>query len=138
MSFQTLLRLQAKQKRGDMYSSYYACSSTIPKAHKELNESSVNTTVTQDFLTGRMNSWQEHVFITITLFLKPGDGVWWQPVAEGYEFFDGTEEPDTRLEDPLLQHFRDVTLQEIYRMKLWQEVYEQNIVLPTQTILYQW
>ena len=127
-----LLRLQAKQKRGDMYSSYYACSSRISKAHKELNESSANTTVTQDFLTGRMNSWQEHLK-RIALFLKPGDGVWWQPVAEGYEFFDGTEEPDTRPEGPPLQHFRDVTLQEIYRMKqsVWQEVYEQNIVLPT-------
>ena len=137
-----LLRLQAKQKRGDMYSSYYACSSRVSKAHKELNGCSANTIVTKDFLTGRMNSWQEHLK-RISLFLRPGDGVWWQPVTQGYEFFDGTEEPDTHQEGPELQHFRDVTLQQIYNMKksVWQEVCEQkhHTTYPIhQTIFYQW
>ena len=77
-----------------------------------------------------MNSWQEHLK-RIALFLMPGDGVWWQPVTEGYEFFDGTEEPDTCPEGPPLLHFHDVTLQEIYSTKqsAWQ-VCEQNIILP--------
>ena len=106
-----MFRLQAKQKRADMYSFYHACSSRVSKAHQELNETSANTTVTKDFLTGHMNSWQEHLK-RISLFLCPGDGIWWQPVAQGYEFF---EEPDSH-QGPQLQHFRDVTLQlELYR-----------------------
>lgn len=127
-----LLRLQAKQKRGDMYKSYYACSSRVSKAHRELKEGTANTTVTKDFLTGRMSSWQEHLK-RISLFLRPGEGVWWQPTAEGYEFFDGTKEPDSHQEGPELQHFRDVTLQQIYNMKksMWQELCEENIILPT-------
>ena len=127
-----LLRLQAKQKRGDMYSSYYASSSRVSKAHHEVNETSANTILAKDFLTGRIHSWQEHLK-RISLFHRPGEGVWWQSVAQGYEFFDGAEEPDAHQEGPQLQHFRDVTLQQIYREKksVWQEVCEQNITLPT-------
>ena len=127
-----LLRLQAKQKRGDMYISYHSALSRVSKAVSELKHDGANTTITHSFLTGRMSSWQENLK-RISPFLRRGEGVWWKSTEEGYEFHDGREEPDFRPEGPELLHFRDVHLNEIYTMnKLTGKKYYVKKTLPSQ------
>ena len=127
-----LLRLQVKQMRGDMYTSYHSMLSRVSKAVHELEGDGSNSTVTKSFLTGRMSSWQEHLKC-ISPFLRLGCGIWWKSTEEGYEFFDGKKEPHFRIEGPQLLHFRNTNLKDIHNMKstLWQEICEEDIVLPT-------
>ena len=58
---QILLRIQAKQKSGSLYNTYYQSISRVSKAVEELNKPgtpSQNTLIQTDFLTSRMSSWQ--------------------------------------------------------------------------------
>lgn len=70
-----LLRLQAKQKVGDMYKAYNDSSSRVSKAAKEMGCSKQNTNIPCSFLSGRMSSWQAHL-VRISPFLLRGKGVW--------------------------------------------------------------
>ena len=130
-----LLRLQAKQRRGDMYKAYLESSSRISKAAREMGGIAHNTTIPGSFLTSRMSSWQAHC-VRISPFLLRGKGTWWKTSDDGYEFLDGSTEPEARPEGPPLHHFRDTNLEEIYREKelAWHKIIEESIVLPTRFI----
>jgi hypothetical protein len=126
-----LLRLQAKQKRGDIFKSYKTSSGRVAKEVQQLGECVPNTTISKDFLTSRMSSWQAHIQ-RVSPFLLLGKGVWWRSTESGYEFLDGTEENE-RQEGPPLHHFRDTRLEEVYKQNasVWQLIIEEGIVLPT-------
>lgn len=64
-----LLRLQARQLRGDAYKSYHESVSRVSKAVSEMHSNSTNTTITHEFLIGHMSSWQAHLK-PITQFLS--------------------------------------------------------------------
>ena len=69
---QILLRIQAKQKSGSLYNTYYQSISRVSKAMEELNKPgtlSQNTLIRTDFLTSRMSSWQQHL-LRISPFLR--------------------------------------------------------------------
>ena len=84
-----------------------------------------------NFLTSRMSSWQAHLQRLSPYFL-PSKGVWWQTTEEGYKFLDGTAEPAERCEGPPLHHFRDTTLEQVYKQKesIWPQIIEKRVVLP--------
>jgi len=56
-----LLRLQARQLRGDAYRSYHESVSRVSKAVSEMYSNSTNTTITHEFLIGHMSTWQAHL-----------------------------------------------------------------------------
>ena len=130
-----LLRLQAKQKRNDLYSSLKHSSSSITKeANGVVRYSSQNTQISLTFINNHISSWQGHLQ-RIALFLMEGKGVWWKESDEGIEFLDGEATPaptsTLRLGD---YHFRDTTLSMVQeKMKaVWQHVIDDNSVqLPT-------
>ncbi len=127
-----LLRLQAKQKRGDMYKAYNDTSSRVSKEAKAMGVTTHNTTIPGSFLSGRMSSWQAHLE-RISTFLLRGKGTWWTSSGDAYEFLDGSEEIESRPEGPTLHHFRDTALKEVYQEKksVWQLIIEEEVVLPT-------
>ena len=125
-----LLRLQAKQVRGDLFRAVAVKSSKISIQARELPPTT-NTCITTEIITRRNCSWQSHLQ-RISPYLLPGKGVWWQTTPNGYEFFDGDDAPDTRLEGPALHHFRNTALQDIYKRKseVWKQLLDNNTILP--------
>ena len=125
-----LLRLQAKQVRGDLFRAVAVKSSKISIQARELPPTT-NTCITTEIITRRTSSWQSHLQ-RISPYLLPGKGVWWQTTPNGYEFFDGDDAPDTRLEGPALHHFRNTALQDIYERKseVWKQLLDNNTILP--------
>ena len=105
--------------------------SRISKEIEEMGGSTMNTVIPMNFLTSRMSSWQAHLQRLSPYFL-PGKGVWWQTTEEGYKFLDGTAEPAERCEGPPLHHFRDTTLEQVYKQKesIQQQIIEKRVVLP--------
>lgn len=61
-----------------------------------------------------MSSWQGH-FKRISSFLVLGPGVWWRETNDGFEFFDSEDTPKAHTRDPMMQHFRKVSLHEVYK-----------------------
>ena len=129
-----LLRIQAKQENGVIYTSYKELCSQVAKAAEELHKNKPrmqNTEVSRDFLTSRMSSWQQHLR-RVSPFLKYGPGVWWHQTNSGYEFHDGSVEPDYR-EGTALLHCRDKNIKDIQVTKQhnWEELCKNKIELPT-------
>ena len=133
-----LLRLQARQKKGNLYKEYYNASNRISKEVQQMGGETQNTYIPVSFLSTHMSSWQAHLQ-RISAFLTRGEGVWWQCRDDGYMFMDGDKEPETRLQGPLLHHLRDTTLQQVYDEKeiAWAHIVEESIRI-NQTLQYQW
>lgn len=127
-----LLRLQARQKKGNLYKEYYNASNRISKEVQQMGGETQNTFIQVSFLSTRMSSWQAHLQ-RLSPFLTRGEGVWWQCRDDGYMFMDGDKEPETRLQGPLLHHFRDTTLQQVYDEKeiAWAHIVEESIKVPS-------
>ncbi len=128
-----LLRIQAKQLKGALYTLYKQLCTRVAKAAEELYKNTqgmANTTVTNEFLTSRMCSWQQHLS-RISSFLKHGPGIWWHKVDGGYEFHDGSTEHDYR-NGPSLLHCRDTTTQEIQKKQrtAWKEICDSKTEIP--------
>ncbi len=127
---QILLRIQAKQKSGSLYNTYYQSISRVSKAMEELNKPgtlSQNTLIRTDFLTSRMSSWQQHL-LRISPFLKSGPGVWWHSVQGGYIFHDSSEAPNNRDEGSHIFFTQEVVSKKDVQ---WEQIHAQNVQLPT-------
>ena len=126
-----LLRLQARQKRGDLYKAHNDSSSKISRNFREMKFTKLNTTITHDFISRCTASWQAHL-TRISLFLLPGKGVWWKNTQDGYEFMDGSEEPNCHAEGPPLCHFRNTSLEDVYleKQKVFQHIIDENVEVP--------
>lgn len=126
-----LLRLQARQKKGDLHKAHKNLSSRISKQFETMKNTSLNSTVSDTFLSSRLSSWQSHL-VRISPFLVQGRDVWWHKTTDGYEFCDGNGEHDTRPLGPHLHHFRNTSLNDIYKEKalLFQQIIDQGVELP--------
>ena len=127
-----LLRLQAKQMKKDLYKTYHESASRISKAASILRSIDTNTCIPKSFLTGRMSSWQEQLK-RISSFLILGPGVWWREINDGFEFFDGRSSAIVNTMGPSLEHFRQVSLEDVYKEKetTWNNIIKDNVQLPT-------
>ena len=127
-----LLRLQARKKNGDIHKASNTISSRISKEFHEIGTTSNNTTMSHTFISNRMSSWQSHL-VHISPFLLPGRNVWWQETKDGYEFLDGTYEPESHAMGPHLFHFCSKTLEMVYKEKklVFQQLIHQQVDLPT-------
>jgi len=99
-----LLRLQAKQKQTNLYSSMQASSSRISKETEGVAQyTNKNTVITHDFIKSRTSSWQGHLQ-RVSHYLKQGEGQWWKGTDSGYEFHDG-DNSSTAPRMPTITHF---------------------------------
>ena len=75
-------------------------------------------------------------FEKISSFLAPGKGVWWSTQNGEYRFFDGYHDPNFHDEGPCLLHQGNTQIHGIYSRneKLWQQIIDHNIPLPTTSI----
>ena len=126
-----LLRLQARQNRGDLYKAHNETSSRISRDFREMGSTGLNTTVPYSFISSRMSSWQAHL-TRISPFLLPGKGVWWLKTPDGYKFLDGSDESDSQVAGPSLRHFRNTTLDKVYleKQRVFQNIIDDNIEVP--------
>ena len=61
-----------------------------------------------------------------------GPGVWWKEINDGFEFFDGEDAPKEHVRGPMMQHFREVSLDEVYKKGVtWNTILKDNVELPT-------
>lgn len=131
-----LLRLQAKQKLNDVYSSLRHSYSEISKEAAGIKRfTSRNTRFTHTFVSNRTSSWQAHL-IRISKYLQQGEGEWWNNVEECFEFLDGENVTKTPYR-PCLAHFRETNLKKIEEesLKTWQEIISNDETnIPTQFI----
>ena len=90
------------------------------------------TTITSEFISSRSKSWQCHLQ-RIAHYLLPGKGVWWEDTHNGYWFFDGSDDPISHPEGPVLRHFRSTTLKDVSEstQQIWNVVLEKKLDLPT-------
>ncbi len=127
-----LLRLQAKQQKKALYTSYHQMCSAISKAANELQgQQTEDTKISHSFLTSRASSWQLHLQ-RISPFLKQGPGVWWHLAADGYTFHDGISYSDCREQGPVLTHFRDSSY--LTKERAWRDICDNKIELPTNSV----
>ena len=128
----SLLRLQAKQKRKDMHTSLHTAYSKISKEAKGIRlHTSLNTVITHDFVKSRISSWQGHLE-RISTYLEQGE-IWWTNTGTAYKFFDGDE--NRIISSPLASecHFRKTSLQIVQQKsrELWKNIIETQVALPT-------
>lgn len=105
-----LLRLQARQKRCDLYKAHNDASSKISRNVREMKFTKLNTTITHGFISRCVGSCLAHL-TRISLFLLPGR---WKKTQNGYEFMDGSEEPSYYTEGLPLCHFCNTSLEGVY------------------------
>ncbi len=129
-----LLRVQAKQKTKDMYTTLQTAYSKISKEAKGIRQHiSQNTAIKHDFIHSRISSWQGHLQ-RISTYLEQGE-TWWTNNGTSYEFFDGDEATVRDISFPLVSenHFRENGLRNIQQKSetLWQKIIKAEISLPT-------
>ena len=129
-----LLRLQAKQKRKDMYTSLHTAYSKISKEAKGIRQLiSKNTSIKHDFIKSRISSWQGHLQ-RISTYLEHGE-TWWKKTETAFEFFDGEETGVGDISTPHISehHFRNNSLQNVQQKndELWQNMMRTHVPLPT-------
>ena len=80
-----------------------------------------NTIFPQSLLDSAAEHYQAHLE-RIGDYLLPGPGVWWEKVAEGIMFLDGSNEELFKQEGPTLQHFSSTSLTDmhIYLQQQWE------------------
>ena len=120
-----LLRLQAKQKTKDMYTTLQTAYSKISKEAKGIRQhTSQNTAIPHDFV---QTSWQGHLQ-RISTYLEQGE-TWWTNTGTGEE----ATVCDIRTPQVSENHFRENSLQNIQNksVTLWQKIIKTTISLPT-------
>lgn len=121
-----LLRLQAKQKQTNLYSSMQASSSRISKeAEGDAQYTNKNTVITHDFIKFLVGTPIEGF-----TFLQ-GEPQWWKGIDTDYEFHGDNSSTAPRM--PTITYFRDTTLQRIQNKKtmLWHKIKDDTLSLPT-------
>lgn len=85
----------------------------ISKLGKSL-PTAINTTIPKQFLVKQSRIWEAHLS-TISDFIKPGEGVWWEWTADQsfVVFKDAKGEPESRPEGPRMTHFRSSSLKDL-------------------------
>ena len=127
-----MLRPQAKQLSGKVSAMYQASETEVVKVAAKVPPFN-GTSVTSEFITSRLRSWQGHLE-RISSYLVVGEGIWWsKKVDDLFVFNDGDTDIDYRSEGPDLKHFRSMMLQDIpsRSQKNWKKIIKENISLPT-------
>ena len=122
----SLLRIQAKQKQGQLYTTLQSSYSTVAKEGRDiLQYTSANTKVSREFILKRISSWQGHLK-RISSYLVQSEGVWWEQTDSKYEFYDSPRKDAPLPVSPSLceTHFRSTTLNNIQERNLhmWDEI----------------
>lgn len=124
---------QIKQSRlGDIYSKAVGAGSSKISMQARKLPSPTNNVLSTEFIGQHTSSWQSHLQ-WISPSLLPENRVWWQTMQDGYEFFDGNDVPDTRIEGPPLLHFRNTALGDIYHSKyeFWRQLMGNETIFKT-------
>ncbi|KAL5509921.1 hypothetical protein EMCRGX_G005368 [Ephydatia muelleri] len=126
-----LLRLQAGAQKDRNALEEQNNSIRIAAAHLPCVE---NTVISKDMTRKYAFSWQAHLN-RIAPYLEPGEGFWWREEKEGYEFFDGSDQPDIKVCGPTLLHFRNTFIEklDLEKQKLFQKLVA-STNLPAETI----
>ena len=126
-----LLRLQAGAQKDRNALEEQNNSIRIAAAHLPCVE---NTVISKDMTRKYAFSWQAHLN-RIAPYLEPGEGFWWREEKEGYEFFDGSDQPDIKVCGPTLLHFRNTFIEklDLEKRKLFQKLVA-STNLPAETI----
>lgn len=90
-----------------------------------------NTFIPESILMKYAGDWEAHLKL-IADFLEPGEGVWWQSVDGGIEFFDGPNQVCFREEGPRLHHFRssNIKKEQEYLDASWTNCLESKVKIP--------
>ena len=90
-----------------------------------------NTFIPKTDLMKYAGDWEAHLKL-IADFLEPGEGVWWQEVDEGIEFFDGPDQISFKEEGPQLHHFRSTTIrkEQQHLDTCWANCTESKVKIP--------
>ena len=93
------------------------------------------TFVPLDWVNRRQDSWQAHLK-RISPFLACGKGEWWTQSDKGYLFHDGKSDSSYNLKGPDLLHFRDSSIEAVYRRQeeCWECIIDDRIELPTKSV----
>ena len=127
----TVLRLQAKAAFIDIADATQNANRIVARSARELPMYK-GTTITKEFISSRSKSWQCHLQ-RIAHYLVHGKGVWWEDTHNGYRFFDGSNDPTSHPEGPVLRHFRSTKLQDVFESAraIWKQILEKKLDLPT-------
>ena len=93
-----------------------------------------NTVISKDMTRKYAFIWQTHLN-RIAPYLEPGEGSWWREEKDGYEFCDGSDQPDINECGPTLLHFRTTYIEklDVEKRKLFQKLVA-STNLPAETI----
>ncbi|XP_078384061.1 uncharacterized protein LOC144666512 [Oculina patagonica] len=131
----SLIRLQAEQKLAESSNPVKMQESKISKYYNTLPPLP-STVIPNRYIIKHPKEYQAHLQ-GISDFIAGGEGVWWQQILSGVEFFDGPNEANSRPRGPLLHHFRSSNLQleEEYLQECWDMcLIDENITIPHSTI----
>lgn len=90
-----------------------------------------NTVIPTSIMNNLSSQYQAHLE-RISDYLICGPGQWWRRTSQGIEFFDGSDERESRDCGPELQHFSSSSLAKIqlYLFEHWERCCETNVELP--------
>lgn len=103
-----VLRFTIQQKINSNPDTIKKQDSVISHQAKLLDKRS-NSIFKEEFIQKNPLLFQAHLE-RIADFMLAGEGIWWSKNGEDVEFFDGVDEPCTRLEGPELHNFRSSDL----------------------------
>lgn len=114
-----VLRFTIQQKINSKPDTIKKQDSVISHQAKLLDKRS-NSIFKEEFIQKNPLLFQAHLE-RIADFMLAGEGIWWSKNGEDVEFFDGVDEPCTRLEGPELHNFRSSDLQkeQMYITSAW-------------------
>ena len=124
-----LIRLQAQAITGKLSGIYHSAKTRVEKVASNCRTFN-GTKVSKSFVDARLHSWQAHLK-RISAYLV-SKNVWWKATSEGYEFNDGDDDPEFRIEGPTLLHFRSSSIEnvEIRSTESWKHILLDKIDLP--------
>lgn len=95
-----------------------------------------NTVIPREWLAKAPTQYQVHLE-RIGDYIMEGEGIWWQKVDAGIEFFDITSNTHSP-KGPQIMHFRDTSLSDVDHNLLtkWEKCLSERVTLPAMSIRY--